>query len=170
MSKGKLSNDYVISNILNFVNSDDDEDLDSNDEFHSEDLNELYDEPELDLDGNSLGDSSDSSDKDDTQARPHRNVFTYNRLVNSLDKSLDPSCYDSHDFGTTDSIANEEVLAGYLGRIPKFKKLSGPTKNHSMLVANAPVIPALKVIRHFFHQQSVWNQSLIHSKYCFYNI
>ena len=58
MSKGKLSNDYVISNILNFVNSDDDEDLDSNDEFHSDDLNELFDEPDLDLDGNSSGDSS----------------------------------------------------------------------------------------------------------------
>lgn len=36
----------------------------------SDDLNELYDEPGLDSDGNSQVDSSDSSDEDDTQARP----------------------------------------------------------------------------------------------------
>ena len=36
----------------------------------SDDLNELYDEPGLDSDGNSLVDSSDSSDEHDTQARP----------------------------------------------------------------------------------------------------
>ena len=62
MPKSKLSNDYLVANILNFVNGDDDEDLDSDDEFDSDNLIELYDEPDLDTDGYSSGDGSDSSD------------------------------------------------------------------------------------------------------------
>ena len=62
MPKSKLSNDYLVANILNFVNGDDDEDLDSDHEFDSDNLIELYDEPDLDTDGYSSGDSSDSSD------------------------------------------------------------------------------------------------------------
>ena len=62
MPKSKLYNDYLVANILNFVNGDDDEDLDSDDEFDSDNLIELYDEPDLDTDGYSSGDSSDSSD------------------------------------------------------------------------------------------------------------
>ena len=62
MPKSKLSNDYLVANILNFVNGDDDEDLDSDDEFDSDNLIELYDEPDLDTDRYSSGDSSDSSD------------------------------------------------------------------------------------------------------------
>ena len=62
MPKSKLSNDYLVANILNFVNGDDDEDLGSDDEFDSDNLIELYDEPDLDTDGYSSGDSSDSSD------------------------------------------------------------------------------------------------------------
>ena len=48
----------------------------------------------------------------------------YKRLVNSLEKSLNLSCYDSHDFGTTDSITDEKVLLGYLGpkKNPKTQK------------------------------------------------
>ena len=42
MPKRKLSNDYVVANIFNFVNDDDDdEDLYSDDEFDSDDLNEF---------------------------------------------------------------------------------------------------------------------------------
>ena len=62
MPISKLSNDYLVANILNFVNGDDDEDLDSDDEFDSDNLIELYDEPDLDADGYSSGDSSGSSD------------------------------------------------------------------------------------------------------------
>ena len=43
MPKRKLSNDYVVANIFNFVNDDDDdEDLYSDDEFDSDDLNEFW--------------------------------------------------------------------------------------------------------------------------------
>ena len=77
------------------MNNDGDEDLDSDDEFDSDDLNELYNQPDLDANGDSSGDSSDSSDENDTQGRPPYKAFTYKRLVNSLDKSLDPSCYNT---------------------------------------------------------------------------
>ena len=110
MPKRKLSNDYA--NILNFVNGDDDQELDSDDEFDSDDLNELYDKPDLDADDDSSGDCSDSSDEGDTQP----DIFTYKQLVNSLNKSLDPAFYDSHDFGTADSRADEKVSLGYFGR------------------------------------------------------
>ena len=99
--------------------------MDSNDEFRSGDFIELCDEPYVDADGYSSGDSSESSDEDGTQARPPCKVSTYKPLVNSLDKWLDPSCYDSHDFGTTDSIADEKVLVGYFGpkKNPKTQKI-----------------------------------------------
>ena len=42
MPKRKLSNDYAVANIFNFVNDDDDEDLYSDDEFDSDDLNEFW--------------------------------------------------------------------------------------------------------------------------------
>ena len=60
--------------------------LDSNDEFRSGDFIELCDEPYVDADGYSSGDSSESSDEDGTQARPPCKVSTYKPLVNSLDK------------------------------------------------------------------------------------
>ena len=47
--------------------------------------------------------------------RPPRKMLTYNRLFNSIDKSLDPNCSDPHDFGTVDDEEHETVLTGYLG-------------------------------------------------------
>ena len=44
-------------------------------------------------------------------------MLTYNRLVNSTDKSLDPNCFDPHDFDTVDDEEHETVLTGYL--VPK---------------------------------------------------
>ena len=138
MPKRKLSHDNIVTNILNFVNSDDDKDFN----YDSDDLNELYDEPDWDADGDSSGDSSDSSDENDTEARSPCKVFTCKQLVNSLDKSFDLSCYDSHDSGTTDSIPDENVLVGYVG----------PKKN----------LKSWKIQwTNFSHQQSVLNQSLL---------
>ena len=42
-------------------------------------------------------------------------MLTYNRLVNLINKSLDPNCFDPHEFSTVDDEEHETVLTGYLG-------------------------------------------------------
>ena len=37
-------------------------------------------------------------------------------MVNSIDKSPDPNCFDPHDFRTVDDEEYDTVLTGYLGR------------------------------------------------------
>ena len=51
---------------------------------------------------------------------PPRKILTKNRLINSIDKSLDENLYDFHDFGLVDDASKEEVLVSYLG--PKSDK------------------------------------------------
>ena len=43
-------------------------------------------------------------------------MLTYNCLVNSIDKSPDPNCFDPHDFRTVDDEEYYTVLTGSLGR------------------------------------------------------
>ena len=64
----------------------------------------------------------------------------YKRLINSLDKSRNLSCYDSHHFGTTDSIAGEKVLVGYLGpkKKPKTKKKKLSSDKYTYLKTTDP--------------------------------
>ena len=63
-----------------------------------------------------------SSDDDQPQPQPQpsnqppQKMLTYNRLVNSVDKSFDPNCFDSRDFGTVDDEEHETVLTCYLGQ------------------------------------------------------
>ena len=47
--------------------------------------------------------------------RPPRKMLTYNRLVNSIDKSLDPNCFDPLEFSTVDDEEHKTVLTDYLG-------------------------------------------------------
>ena len=50
-------------------------------------------------------------------------MLTYNRLVNSTDKLLDPNCFELHDFGSVDDEEHETVLTGYLGPKKKSEKI-----------------------------------------------
>ena len=135
MSKRKLTFEETVANILRFVEADD-----VNNYFESgcedelglaeDDLDEIYDDDDDDrnaADEDSGDDDEDevedksSSDDDQPQPqpqpgnRPPRKMLTYNRLVNSVNKLLDPNCFDPHDFGTDDDEEHETVLTGYLG-------------------------------------------------------
>ena len=89
------------------------------DEICDDDRN-AGDEDSGDYDEDEVEDKS-SSDDDQPQPqsqpgnRPPRKMLTYNRLVNSIDKSLDRNCFDPHDFSTADHEEHETVLTGYLG-------------------------------------------------------
>ena len=91
-----------------------------------DDLDEMYDddrhagdEDSGDYDEDEVEDKS-SSDDDQPQPQsqpgnqPPGKILTYNRLVNSIDKSLDRNYLDPHDFGTADYDFHERFLTGYL--------------------------------------------------------
>lgn len=59
--------------------------------------------------------ADDEPEQDRDDQRPHPKLRTRVRLVNSIEKSLDPNCYDKHDFGLVDDKKKAEVLTGYLG-------------------------------------------------------
>ena len=132
MLKRKPTSEEAVANILRFVD-------DGNNYFESDcedelglagdDLDEIYDDDRNAADEDSGDDDDDedevehksSSDDDQPQPqpqpgnRPPRKMLTDNCLVNSVDKSLDPNCFDPHDFGTVDDEEHETVLTGYLG-------------------------------------------------------
>ena len=135
MSKRKLTSEEAVANILRFVEADDDNNYFESDcenelSLAGDDLDEIYDDNDDDrnpADEDSGNDDEDeaedksSSAGDQFQPKPQpgnrqpRKMLTYNRLVNLIDKSLDPSCFDPHDFGTVDNDEHETVLTGYLG-------------------------------------------------------
>ena len=95
----------------------------------ADDLNEIYDDGDINVaqeesdDGNSS--DRDDGDPEDSSQRPPRKILTYKRLVNSIDKSLDENCYDPHDFAVVENPKNETVLTGFSGskKNPKTKKI-----------------------------------------------
>lgn len=113
MSKRKLTTDEAVVDILRFVEDDDNEFYES-DESDNDDLNEvLGDNSNLPLENYF---DTDESDNDENQVqRPPRKQLTAKRLVNSIDKSLDETCYDRNDFGLVDDENDATVLTGYLG-------------------------------------------------------
>ena len=115
MSKRKLTADEAIADILRFV---DNESNVADDKFNN-DLDKIYDSDDLNAAQQNSSDDEDSSDSDedveiDVQ-KPHGKILTKKRLVNSVDKSLDESCYDPHDFDVAEDFASEKVLEAYLG-------------------------------------------------------
>ena len=112
MSKRKLTTDEAVADFFRFVEDDDDEFYES-DESDNDDLNEvLGDNNNLPLESDF---DTDESDNDENQVqRPPRKQLTAKRLVNSIDKSLDETCYDRHDFGLVDDENDATVLTGYL--------------------------------------------------------
>ena len=122
MPKRKISYDVAVADILNFVENDGEE----TEDCANDDLDELYDEEQL-----REAAQDDSSDDDnipepiqvpEENNRPPRKILTKNRLVNSIDKSLDETLYDHHDFGLVhnDNDNNKKELTAYLG--PKSDK------------------------------------------------
>ena len=133
MSKRKVTSEEAVANILWFVKADDDNNYfksDCEDELGlaGDDLDEIYDDDDrIAAEENSGDDNEDevegksSSDDDQSQPQPQpgnqlpRRMLTCNSLVNSINKLLDPNCFDPHDFGTVDDEEHETVLTGYLG-------------------------------------------------------
>ena len=134
MSKRKLTSEEALANILRFVETDDNNNYfegDWEDElgWAGDDLDEIYDYDDRNADDEDSGDDDEdevedkcSSDNDQLQPQPQpqpgnqppRKLLTYNRLVKSIDKSLDPNCFDPLDFGIIDAEEHETVLKGYL--------------------------------------------------------
>ena len=120
MSKRKLTADEVIQDILRFVENDRNED-----EF-VDDLDEVYDDDDINAAIDSDDGESSSSDTDGNEnERPPRKILTAKRLVNSIDKSLDETCYDKHNFGMVENDDEAVILTGYLGpkKNPKTEKV-----------------------------------------------
>ena len=110
MSKRTLTADEAIQDILRFVENDRNED-----EF-VDDLDEVYDDDDIDAAIDSDDGESSSSDTDGNEnERPPRKMLTAKRLVNSIDKSLDETCYDKHNFGMVENDDEAVILTGYLG-------------------------------------------------------
>ena len=149
MSKRKLTSEEAVANILRFVEADDDNNYfesDCEDELGlaGDDLDEIYDDDDRGAADEDCGDDDEdeveeksSSDDDKPQPqpqlgnRPPQKMLTYNRLVNSIDKSLDPNCFYPHDFATVDDEEHETVLTAYLGpkKILRRKQFYGQTKS-----------------------------------------
>ena len=128
-----FTSDDAISNILNWV--DEGNPLESDSDDGDDDLGDLYGE-DIDIvigvvhsdsevdeeDGHHTADkykddhgSSDSDSEEPPVKRPKKMV-TSNRLVNSIDNSLDPTRYDEITLPKNTSGSNEvEVFTGYLG-------------------------------------------------------
>ena len=120
MSKRKLTADEAIQDILRFVENDRNED-----EF-VDDLDEVYDDDDIHAAIDSDDGESSSSDTDGNEnERPPRKMLTAKRLVNSIDKSLDETCYDKHNFGMVENDDEAVILTGYLGpkKNPKTEKV-----------------------------------------------
>ena len=139
MSKRKLTSEEAVPNILRFVEANDDNNYfesDCEDELGlaGDDLYEIYNDEDRNATDEESGDDNDNDDDDDDEVedksssdddqsqpqsqlanRPPQKMLTYNRLVNSVNKLLDPNCFDPHDFGTVDDKEHETVLTGYLG-------------------------------------------------------
>jgi len=119
MAKRKLSADEAIDDILRFVEDDDNiDDDDADADFNIGNLEELYDDDDIAAAQQDTDDSI-SSDEEPENDRPPRKILTRKRLVNSIDKALDPNCFDPHNFGNVEDADNERVLEGFLG--PKKK-------------------------------------------------
>ena len=132
MPKRKLTSEEAVAVIPRFVEANV-----ANNYFESDcedelglvrdDLDEIYDDDDRTATDEDSGDDDEdeveyksSSDDDQPQPQPQpgnqppRKMLTYNRLVNSIDKSLDPNCFDPNDFGTIDDEEHETVLTDYL--------------------------------------------------------
>ena len=118
MSKRKLTADEAIQDILRFLENDRNED-----EF-VDDLDEVYDDIHAAIDSDD-GESSSSDTDGNENERPPRKMLTAKRLVNSIDKSLDETCYDKHNFGMVENDDEAVILTGYLGpkKNPKTEKV-----------------------------------------------
>ena len=128
ISKRKLTSEEAVTNILRFVEADEDNnhfESDCEDELGFAGDDEIYDDDDRNAADEDSGDDDEVEDKsssDDDQPQPHpqpgnrppRKMLTYNRLVNLIDKSLDPNCFDPHEFSTVDDEEHETVLTGYL--------------------------------------------------------
>ena len=132
MSKRKLTSEKAVANILRFVEADDvnnyfESDCEDELGLAGDDLDEIYDDDRNAADEDSGDDDEDevedesSSDDDQPQPRPQpgnrppQKMLSYNRLINSIDKSLDPNCLDPDNCGTVDDEEHETVLTGYVG-------------------------------------------------------
>ena len=132
MSERKLFSAQAIANILRFVEADDDNNCFesvSEDELGLawDDLDEIFDDDDRNAADEDSGDDDEdegevrsSSDNEQPQPQPQpgnwppQKMLTYNHLVNSINKLLEPNCFDPHDFGTVDDEEHETVLKGYL--------------------------------------------------------
>ena len=96
-----------------------DNESDVEDDEFNEDLDKMYDDEDLNAaqqDSFNDEDSCDSvGDLEIDIQKPHGKILTRKRLVKSIHKSLDKSCYDPHDFGNADDLASEKVLEAFLG-------------------------------------------------------
>ena len=102
MPKRKIISQEAVEEILRFVENDDlsDDDFDND---SGDDLHELYDADDINAaQEDSEDDSSPENDVAVEVNRPPRKCLTRTRLVNSIDKAPDPSCFEAHDFGCTD--------------------------------------------------------------------
>ena len=128
-----FTSDDAISNILNWV--DEGNSLESDSDDGDDDLGDLYGE-DIDMvigvvhsdsevdeeDGHHIADKhkddhgSSESDSEEPPVKRPKKMLTSNRLVNSMDNSLDPTRYDEITLPKNTSGSNEvEVLTGYLG-------------------------------------------------------
>ena len=120
MSKIMLTSEEAVANILRFVEADDynnyfESDCEDERGLEGDDFDEIYDDDDDDDDDRNAADEDsgdddedeveDKSFSDDDQPqpqhqpgnRPPRKMLTYNHLINSMDKSPDPNCFDPHD-------------------------------------------------------------------------
>ena len=107
MAKRKIAAEQAVEDILRFVENEDNDFEDNND------LAELYDDGDLEAaaakSDSDSGSGNEHVSDDETEHsrtdRPPTKLLARVRLVNSIDKSLDPACYDKHDF-----VKNVEML------------------------------------------------------------
>ena len=146
MSKRKLTADEAIQDILRFVENDRNED-----EF-VDDLDEVYDDDIHAAIDSGDGESSSSDTDGNENERPPRKMLTAKRLVSSIDKSLDETCYEKHHFGMVENDDEAVILTGYLGpKNPKTEKVfwtnsmpnnSGSGRQRSCDILPRALVPA----------------------------
>lgn len=123
MSKRKLTAEEAIEDILRFVENPTDDveinDDDYIDELYGDEMNTSVVENDDESAANDSDADDSDSDSDNDIERPPPKLLTRKRLVNSIDKSLDETCYEKHNFGMVEDKDKATVLTGYLG--PKKK-------------------------------------------------
>ena len=127
----RITAEEAVANIVQFV-----EHSGERDNFDEDDLAEVYGDDTVinDVDAdqgdhvvvadqNVESSSTESTDESDSEGeeycRPPRKILIKKRLVNSIDKAFDETCFDPHNFGNVQNDEEATVLIGYFG--PKKK-------------------------------------------------